>query len=174
MKLLNVLSFDPSLSNWGIAYIQYSPDTFDVIATDIIQTKPIKKSKLSKAQQDLLRIDELYAGIQLCLEDVDVIVIELPIGSQTARAAVGYGACLALVASLPLPRLYVSPGQVKKVVGKHTTTKEEIIEWVDNLHPATLHPTKSKAEHQADAVVAAYAALPQLRSFYANTYPTTT
>ena len=174
MKTLNVVSFDPSLSNWGVAFIKYSPATFDVIASHIIQTTTSKKkTKLSKANQDMLRIDTLYEGIQPCLVDADVVVIELPIGSQTSRAAVSYGVCLALVASLPLPRLYVSPGQVKKVVGKHTTTKEEIIEWVNSKHPDVLSPYVTKAEHQADAVVAAYAALPQLRNFYEKKYPST-
>ena len=163
---INVVSFDPSLRNWGIAFIEYSPNSFKPLAVDIIQTAPLKETKLSKAQEDMLCIDTLIQGIQPCLLDADVIVVELPTGSQNSRGAVGYGICLALVASLPLPCLYVTPNQVKKVVGTNTATKDEIIDWVNTKHPGILPKNKSKANHQADAIVAAYAAEPQLRKFY--------
>lgn len=170
MQTLNVLSFDPSLSNWGIAYMSYTPFNMELISTDIIQTKPLQKSNLTKAQQDMTRIDKLYNGVQEALEDADVVVIELPIGSQSARAMASYGACLGLISSINKPRIYVTPNQVKKVVGKNTTSKEEIIEWVNLKHPNILPKTKSKAEHMADAVVAIYAAETQLRNYYENHY----
>lgn len=173
MQTLNVISFDPSLSNWGIAYMSYTPFIMELVSTDIIQTKPLKKSKLSKAQQDMTRIDKLYIGVQEALEDADVVVIELPIGSQSARSMAAYGACLGLISSINKPRIYVSPFQVKKVVGENTTSKEEIIEWVNLKHPNVLPKTKSKAEHMADAVVAIYAAETQLRKHYENRYHST-
>ena len=173
MQTLNVLAFDPSLSNWGIAYMSYTPSYMELKATDIIQTKPLKNSKLSKAQQDMTRIDTLYKGIQEALEEADIVVIELPIGSQSARAMASYGVCLGLISSVNKPRIYVSPNQVKKVVGKNTTSKEEIMDWVNKRHPNILPKTKSKAEHMADAVVAIYAADSELRKHYENYYHST-
>ena len=173
MRKLKIIGLDPSLSNWGIAYMSYTPFNMELISTDIIQTKPLKKSNLSKAQQDMTRIDKLYIGVQEALEDADVVVIELPIGSQSARAMASYGACLGLISSINKPRIYVTPNQVKKVVGKNTTSKEEIIEWVNLKHPNILPKTKSKAEHMADAVVAIYAAETQLRKHYENHYHST-
>lgn len=166
--MLKVVSFDPSLSNWGIAYCSYTPNYLSIDKVSIIQTKPLKKSKLSKSLQDMSRILTLHEGVLKAIEDCDVVVAELPTGSQSARAMMSYGVCLALVTAIDKPLITVTPSQVKKVVGAHTTSKEEIIDWVNFNHPNVLDKAKTRSEHQADAVVAIYAAKDQLKAFYAE------
>ena len=59
----------------------------------------------------------------------------------------------------------VSPNEVKMIVGSKSATKKEVIQWVQSRHPeAPLERFRgvislSKAEHQADAIVAIHAAM---------------
>ncbi len=64
----------------------------------------------------------------------------------------------------------VTPQQVKAIVGNPKATKADVIQWVQQHHPeAPLERyrdaiNESKAEHQADAIVAIYAGLKSLQS----------
>jgi hypothetical protein len=165
---MRIVSFDPSLRNWGVAILDYDPihDVIEVVSVDVIKTKPIKKSKLPKSQQDLEAAQALIQGVLDYASSADVIVIELPIGSQSAAAMKSYGICIGITAcltELQIPFIYKSPYDIKRVVGKKETSKEEIIDWVHERHPNKLSKYKNSAEHQADAIVAAYSALPELR-----------
>lgn len=158
----------PSFRNLGLALVNLSSNReLSLIAVDVIKTKPHKKSKLSKAIQDLQDAQTLIQGVLSYIDNVDAIVIELPIGSQSAAAMKSYGICIGITAclhELGIPFYYVSPYDVKRVVGSKETTKEEIIDWVNKRHPGYLSKYKNSAEHQADAVVAIYAALKQIRN----------
>lgn len=81
---INILSFDPSMSNWGIAKMTLLDGLLELDYVDVIHTKPDKSSKESKAKQDLNRCTTLIEGIDKHISDIDCIVIELPIGSQSA------------------------------------------------------------------------------------------
>ena len=161
-----ILGLDPSFRNWGIALMNYTSNTLTLLEVKVIQTKPHKKSKLSKALQDLQDAQTLLTGVLSYALKADVVVIELPLGSQSAAAMKSYGICIGLAAALnqlKIPFYYVNPFDVKRVVGSTKTTKEEIIEWVNNRHPNILDKAKCRAEHQADACIAIYAALNQIK-----------
>lgn len=171
---MKILGFDPSLRNWGIAITSYDPiaDTLTVHKVDVIKTKTIKDKKQSKAVLDLQRAQTLIEGLLPYLDDVELIVIELPLGSQTASAMKSYGMCLGITAcltTLGIPFIYKTPFDLKRVIGKRETTKEEIIDWVNQRHPNVLSKYKTSAEHQADAVLAIYSALPDIRELYEKT-----
>lgn len=159
---------DPSLNNWGIAVMSYDPllNALELNQVDVIKTKPIKKSKLRKSIQDLNRAKTLIDGVYEYVKEADVVVVELPHGSQSAESMKSYGICIALTAaltSLDIPFIYMTALDVKKVVGDKTASKESIISWVENKHPGILSKYKNSAEHQADATVVVYAALNQIR-----------
>ena len=168
--MLNILSFDPSLRNWGIAKMTYDNSTgLDLLSVDVIHTFIDKGSKESKALQDLEACNTLIEGINKHLDVIDLIVIELPIGSQSSAAMKSYGICIALsayISQLGIKTLYVSPFDVKKVVGKTNTTKHAIVDWVNLKHPNILSKVLYKSNHEADATVAVYAALNQIKDYY--------
>ena len=169
MSKLNVLSFDPSLRNWGIALLEFDTinNSFEVEQVAVIKTSN-NKPKTSVAVNDVLTAKKLIDGILDFTTDkpIDVITIELPLGSQQAAAMKGYGIVIGLVAALTtlnIPMIYKSPFDIKKVIGNRKTTKEEIIDWVNLKHPNKLSKYKNQAEHQADAILAAYASINELK-----------
>lgn len=74
------------MSNWGIAVMSYDPllNVLELNQVDVIKTKPIKNSKLRKSIQDLNRAKTLIDGVYEYVKEADVVVVELPHGSQSA------------------------------------------------------------------------------------------
>lgn len=170
MQNINIVGFDPSMRNWGISHMTYNNTTgLELLSVDVVTTELDKTSSKSKALQDLDACKILIEAIDNNLQDIDVIVIELPIGSQSSAAMKSYGICIALSAYASthnIPTLFVSPFDVKKVVGKTNTTKHAIVDWVNNKHPNILSKQLYKSNHEADATVAVYAALNQIKEIY--------
>lgn len=161
--IIKILGLDPSLRNWGIAKTIYDTQTniLSVVDTSIIHTKPIK-SKIKQSTKDLLASNKLYTGITPYYKDIDLVIAEVPSGSQSSRAMVSYGVCIGVLGSLQAlkPQLIqVAANDVKTVVGANTTSKKEIINWVKHKHPEASLPKTNKAEHICDAIVAIYAGL---------------
>lgn len=158
---------DPSFRNWGISCMTLSPDsglTLNHVA--VIKTSLDKTSKDRKSVQDINSAKTLINGVQAYLKSADVIVVEMPTGSQSASAMKSFGVCVGIVGyitSLGIPIIYKTPQDVKKVVGNKQASKEEVIHWVSTRHPNILSKYKGTAEHQADATAVIYSALNQLK-----------
>lgn len=160
------------MSNWGVVKGTLDLDSgyLTVNSCHTIHPDQNKKTKLRQNSKDVLRAQQLYkANIDL-LSDVDILIAELPTGSQSARASAGYGICIGLIGALNMELIeviQVTPMQVKKVVGKDNPSKSEMIDWAVDLHPEADWPTYkrdglyyisgAKAEHMADALAAIYA-----------------
>ncbi len=84
--MIKIIGLDPSMSNWGVAVMSYSLSTnvLELNQVDVIKTKPIKNSKLRKSIQDLNRAKTLIDGVYEYVKEADVVVVELPHGSQSA------------------------------------------------------------------------------------------
>lgn len=122
---------------------------------------------------DLESAKQLCAAALAAAEGADAIFVEVPVGSQSARAMASYGICVGILGALRatgIPFFEVSPNEVKlSTVGKKTATKQEMIEWAMNAHPEANWPTynrqgklqvsEAKAEHMADATAAIYAGI---------------
>lgn len=158
---------DPSFRNWGLAYCEYENGVITILKTEVLQFK--EPQGMKRNQADIISCTELFAALdQAMFEfDPDVVVAEIPVGSQSSRAANGYGICMALLGALSTykPKLvHVSPNQVKAVVGSRTASKGDVIDWVLTNHPTVPFPRRggevvsSKSEHMADAIVALHAA----------------
>lgn len=116
---------------------------------------------------------QLYQGAVATAQGAHAVFIEVPVGSQSARAMASYGICVGVLGALraeDIPFFEVTPTEVKLAsAGSKTATKEQMIKWATNKHPEANWPTykekgavlvsEAKAEHMADAVAAIYAGI---------------
>ena len=165
LSMIKILSYDPSLRNWGVVKATYDIGLLTIQDTSIIKTKNTKSKTVKQNQSDIQSANELYLGLVDEVKSADLICIEVPHGSQSSRAMVSYGVCVALIGVIQALNpniIQVSANDVKAVVRTdkdHKPTKQEIIDWVKDKHPEANLPTTLSAEHICDAIVAIYAAM---------------
>ncbi len=173
--LLRVVGFDPSLRNWGVAC-----GTYDTVSQELkVKTVEVVQPVLPTGKQVRQNSLDLESALQLCAgalrfaKEAQAIFVEVPVGSQSARAMASYGICIGVLGSLRaqgIPFFEVTPTEVKMAaVGKKTATKSEMIQWATELFPEASWPyyqqhgqqllSEAKAEHMADAVAAIVAGL---------------
>lgn len=173
MKTVRVVGFDPSLQNWGIVLADVDVDTleFKVVDMKITQTESDKKNKkvVRKNSDDLRRAKELYKQFSEYCKLAKFAMVEVPIGSQSARSMASYGICIGVLSSCQIPMIEVTPTEVK-LAGTNikTATKSEMIESAMKEHPEAkwLYRNSKGAkiplndnEHLADAIFAIKAGL---------------
>lgn len=172
---IKVVGLDPSLRNWGIAVGSYCFQTkkltisnVDVINPTLPTVKQVRQNSL-----DLASAFQLYEGAEAAVKDANAVFVEVPVGSQSARAMASYGICVGVLGALRakgIPFFEVTPSEVKLAgAGKATATKQAMIKWAMTQHPEANWPmykekgamivSECKAEHEADAVAAIYAGL---------------
>ena len=173
---IRVVGFDPSLRNWGISKGIFTPglkpqlriETVDVINPELPTGKQVRQNSL-----DLESAKQLCAAALSAAKDAQAIFVEVPVGSQSARAMASYGICVGVLGALRatgIPFFEVTPTEVKMAsAGKKTATKLEMIQWAIARHPEANWPTykqngvvkvsEAKAEHMADATATIYAGL---------------
>ena len=176
MSLLHVVGFDPSLRNWGIAkgiMTAEIPGRMEITHLEVIQPVLPTGKQVRQNSLDLESARQLCAQALAAAQGAHAIFVEVPIGSQSARAMASYGICVGVLGALRasgIPFFEVTPTEVKMIsVGKKTATKSEMIQWAYNRHPEAKWPTykqhgqdvisEAKAEHMADAVAAIHAGL---------------
>lgn len=175
MAVLKVIGLDPSLRNWGIAAGLYDTETgvLTVKTLRVTQTKEPKGKGVRVNSDDLRSAKELMEGVQPFLEQANLIFVEVPSGTQSAKGAMASGICIGVLGAIRAtgtPFFEVTPIEVKKAtVGKQTATKAEMIAWAMKEHPEAPWPMQNykgsqkvvagTAEHMADAVAAIYAGL---------------
>lgn len=163
LLMIKVLGLDPSLRSWGIAACLYREGKLEVVETHI--SKTINTKGIKQNASDIIAATTLYNELITPIKWADVICIEVPHGSQSSRAMVSYGVCVALIGVIQAlnPNIVqVSANDVKAIVRTdkdHKPTKQEIIAWVKDKHPEANLPTTLSAEHICDAIVAIYAAM---------------
>lgn len=185
---VRIVGLDPSMRNFGIAVGELSivliKDEYyfgiTIISTTTIKTLNNKSIKY-KNMIDLDIASQLKKGLSKYInkENPNTIVFaELPVGSQSSRASVGYGMCLGVIGSVvtcdtALELITVRPMDIKRWVDpnpKHKVTKKDVIDKISHL----LHdnPDYSKIfkldkngkplannEHIADAIAAIFSKL---------------
>ena len=143
-------------------------DKLDLTSTVLPTGKQIRQNSL-----DLESAFQLYKGAVAASEGAQAVFVEVPVGSQSARAMASYGVCVGVLGALRangVPFFEVTPTEVKLAgVGNKTATKIQMIEWAMGKHPEANWPTykrngqclvsEAQAEHQADAVAAIYAGI---------------
>lgn len=174
-KTIKVVGQDPSLRNWGLATGTYCLETgrLQVSRLDLINpVLPVGK-QVRQNSRDLESALQLYTRALAVAEGAHAVFVEVPIGSQSARAMASYGICVGVLGALRAegtPFYEVTPTEVKlAAVGNKNATKAEMIDWATNLHPeanwpiykqnGSIHVSAAQAEHMADAIGAIYAGL---------------
>lgn len=180
-KHLKIVSMDPSMSNWGLITAYYDLDTGALEVDELHVISPYKEPTSKTVRQnskDIRIAEQLIDGIIPHLDDADVIIAEVPVGSQSSRAMVSYAMCVTVLAAVNLTFsrvIEVTPKDVKLNV-KLNATKQEMIEWATKKHPEAQWKYKTikgkrtiisaHAEHVSDAIGALHAALktPELKN----------
>lgn len=177
-KQLKVVGFDPSMNNWGISHGILTLDLVDrrkssLHIEDVHVIQPVKSEakQVRVNSNDLEAATQLAAGAKAAVQGAHVVFVEVPVGSQSARAMASYGICIGILAFLRaqgVPFYEVTPTEVKMAtVGKKTASKAEMIAWAMAQHPEANWPMQTKngqkivvegkAEHMADATATIYA-----------------
>ena len=177
-KEIVVVGFDPSMNNWGISRGIISVDptnlrnsSLRIAHLSVIQPDKPDSKQVRTNSKDLMAAEQLAKGALEAAAGAQAIFVEVPVGSQSARAMASYGVCVGVLGALRangIPFFEVTPSEVKLAsVGKKTATKAEMIAWARDQHPEGNWPTytqhgveyvsEAKAEHMADATAAIYA-----------------
>lgn len=172
MSNITLVGLDPSMSNFGMVKGNYDLSTgeFELTHLKLAETKPDSKNKsVRKNSQDLKRATELCIAMHEFTKGATLICVEIPVGSQSARAMASYGMCIGILASLDIPLIQVTPAEVKlAATDKKTATKQEMIDWAVESFPEANWLTRTvkgvktyvaKNEHLADALAAIAAGL---------------
>lgn len=182
--IIKVVGADPALSNLGLAFAEVDitdPENFKVYDLKLAQTADGKIEKLVKGKDGKIKKQKVMPkGVSVGSDDVrrakvlstafidatsqaDLVIAEVPIGSQSARAMASYGISVGLLGSCPTTLIEVSPSDVKKAGCNDTTaTKHEMIEAATALFPDApwirskvkkkgVYPITGDNEHLADA-----------------------
>lgn len=181
---IKVVGLDPAMSNLGIAIAEVDlddPENYRVYDLKLAQTEDGKITKLVKGKDgkikkkkvmpkgvtvgsdDVRRAKILSQAMLEATRDADVVIAEVPIGSQSARAMASYGISVALLGSVPVPLVEVSPSDAKLAgCNESTATKQEMIDAAVALFPDApwirsktkrggIYPIVGDNEHLADA-----------------------
>ncbi|EGR3221695.1 hypothetical protein DC904_13435 [Vibrio parahaemolyticus] len=122
-----------------------------------------------KNSDDIRRAKSLHKALHEMLKDVNMVFVEVPVGSQSARSMASYGICVGIIASINKPMIQVTPTEVKlAAVGCKTASKQDMIDWATQAYPDASWLTvkrngksvlTAKNEHLADAIGAVHAGI---------------
>ena len=176
MSKIRVCGFDPSMRNWGMAVadLDLGSGLLDVPTLSIIQPRDEKSKQVRKNSKDLALAKQLFEGAYDTAKSCKVVFVEVPVGSQSARAMASYGVCVGVLGSLAglgITIIEVSPEENKKALtGIKNATKEAMISAAMAEYPTANWPRqerngatfkkgdlKAEAEHVADAIGAIHA-----------------
>lgn len=189
-SVIRVAGIDPSLRNWGMSKMLLDCDNMTLELEDIttVRTESRKGKTVRQNSDDLRCAQELLAGFHAWVKDCVIGFCEVPSGSQAARANIGFGISIGVLASSPIPLIQVMPVETKLAsVGSKTADKPEIIEWAaatypnvpwERYHKPVIVKGKQRRaagdlhadnEHAADACAVVHAGIqtPQLRQLLA-------
>lgn len=163
--LIPVLGMDPSLLNWGLAEATLCLKTgvLETPALSLVQPGELQGKQVRVNSNDLHRAEQLADTVITAARRSKVVFVEVPVGSQSARAMASYGICVGIlgaVRALGIPLIEVTATESKKVfTGDANATKREMIEKAFELYPNSNFPwhkgkIPDKAEHMADAIAA--------------------
>lgn len=158
-----VLGMDPSLTNWGLAFSQLDLTTGFLDDPELLLVSPTKidHKQVRQNSKDIYVAEQLSAPVFEYAKKSKVVFVEVPVGSQSARAMASYGVCIGILGFLRsqgIQLIEVTPLEVKFALsGDKHATKEKMIDKAVGYYPNSNWPKRSgkivqKAEHLADAV----------------------
>lgn len=168
---LRVAGLDPSMCNFGMVkgVLCLHSGILDLQHLHIESTESAKKTKKTVRTNslDLVRASLLFNALSEFIKDVDMVFVEMPVGTQSAAGMKAYGMCIMAIATINKPLVQVMPDEVKQAAtGNKNATKAAMIEWATTTYPTAPWFTRkhkgtveliSKNEHVADALATIYA-----------------
>lgn len=166
--IIPVLGMDPSLTNWGLAAaeLDLSDGYLSTPKVSLANPTGIKGKQVRVNSNDLHRAEALAQLAFQAAEKAKAVFVEVPVGSQSARAMASYGICVGILAAMRakgIPIIEVTPAEVKQAfTGSKTASKTEMIQKAIELYPDVQFPLHKgqpaqKSEHMADAIAAIHA-----------------
>ena len=163
-----VVGFDPSLTNWGIAesLLDLTTGFMNTPVLTLVEPEKIKNKQVRQNSVDLFVAEQLAKEALAVARRAKVVFVEVPVGSQSARAMASYGVCVGILGAIRsegIPLIEVTAYEVKKIfTGDKNATKREMISKAVELYPDANFPRQrervvDKAEHVADAIAAIHA-----------------
>lgn len=162
--IIPVLGLDPSLRHWGMAeaFLDLSTGILSTPLGSVIEPRDLEGKNIRVNMNDQWLAEQLAIPVIAACRRARAIFVEVPVGSQSARAMASYGICvgvLGAVRSLGIPYFQVSATENKRVfTGNPNATKKQMISQLIEFYPEIILPqgkTKGsvadKAEHIADA-----------------------
>lgn len=177
---IQVCGFDPSLTHWGIAKATLDLDTAELSTPYlcVINPEDLKGKQVRNNSKDLYRAEQLAKAAFEYAQESSVVFVEVPHGSQSARAMTSYGVCIGILAALRakgVSIIEVTATENKQVfTGDKNATKDQMINQAVLYYPDANWPRhqrdgkagktawksgdlKNVAEHMADAIAAIHA-----------------
>jgi Holliday junction resolvasome RuvABC endonuclease subunit len=159
---------DPSLRHWGLAesFLDLKTGYLDTPRLTIIEPEDPKGKQVRQNSKDLHLAESLAVAALSAARQAKAVFVEVPVGSQSARAMASYGVCVGILGAIRaegIPLIEVTPLEVKLAfTGNKTATKDEMIQTALGLYPDANFPhhrgkLTAKAEHVADAIAAIHA-----------------
>lgn len=160
--IIPVLGMDPSLRHWGLseANLDLTLGTLSLPIGSIVEPVDLKGKNIRVNMNDQWLAEQLAKGVIPAARRAKAIFVEVPVGSQSARAMASYGICVGLlgaIRALGIPYFQITADENKRVFsGKKNATKREMIDALVGHYPAMILPqgkgqVGDKAEHIADA-----------------------
>ena len=159
---------DPSLSNFGMSRGTVYNGVLEITSIALVTTKEDKTIKY-KNERDLARAQQLLKAMLDFFDMVDTVYVEVPVGSQSARAMASYGICVGVLSALGKKLVRVSAKDVKLfATGNSEATKKDMIDWAVREYPHLPWKTRkvngelvitNTNEHVADSISAIHAGL---------------
>jgi len=161
--LIQILGMDPSLTNWGLAEASFCLKT-GILQTpflSLVQPDELKGKQVRVNSNDLHRSEQLAIRVIEAARKAKAVFVEVPVGSQSARAMASYGICVGIlgaVRALGVPLIEVTATESKLVfTGDKNATKRKMIDRGYELYPDANWPWHAgkipdKAEHMADSI----------------------
>ena len=163
---MNILTNDPSFTAWGWAIVD---EADNVIDQGCIKTTPdIKKKRIRKSDDRIRRSEEIISRLYNLVDayKVELILSEIPHGSQNSQAAVMIGIVIGILTTLSFSRnipleTYSEQDAKRALLGKKAATKDDVIEAISKLYEVDWTNTKYIDESIADALAIHNVALQQ-------------
>lgn len=170
-----VVGFDPSLKNWGVAEAELDLESGCLSTPKLSLVNPRDDARTKKQVRvnsiDLEKAEQLASGTFAAASRAKVVFVEVPVGSQSARAMASYGICIGILGSLRangIEIIEVTPSENKKTfTGSKTASKDDMIQKALEWYPDANWPIDTRkgkggiimgeAEHMADAIAAIHA-----------------
>lgn len=171
MASITIMGLDPSMNNFGmvVGVLDLDSGVLSNIATYLSTPDKDDSKKVRQNSKDLEVARQQHHNLHgfITQYNPDIVCVEIPVGSQSARAMASYGLVVGVLASITTPMIQVTPTEVKLATGlSKTASKEEMIRWAIRNYPEVSWKTRKikgeltytqANEHLADALAAIYA-----------------